>query len=173
MLIGMKAFLPLILLLACAGTAHAQELESLTLEGGPIASHHFQSGDPHFNQQHDLAILKASTKDYGNWGVYYLEPNSVNKPSVGVGYLFDPYVVPLGPTELELSAGVGIVTGYQSYPVPLLAGQARLAIYKEGPWNVGLSAAALPYYMEDRVNHDNKWGIVATTPFLSVRYTFN
>ena len=83
--------------------------------------------------------------------------------------------IPLGPTKLELSGALGLVTGYQDFPVPLVAGQARLNLYEsyDGRWNAGIAAAALPYVAENPLTGDNDFGIVATTPFLSVRYRFD
>ena len=155
------------------GTAYCEnEVKSLTLEGGPIWTKHFQSGDEDFRNHHGLGVLKVHTKKYGNWALYVLTPNSVDRTSLGAGYVTNPYVVPLGPVDLELSGALGLVTGYQDYPVPLLVGQARLVLYESGPWNTGLSMAALPYYTEDRNGGDNEFGIAATTPFLSIRYNF-
>lgn len=166
----MRTLVFLILVVFISSAAHAQQIESMTLEGGPIWTRHFQSGDENFKDHHGLAIAKVSTKDYGNWGLYYLNPNSVGDPSIGAGYVTDPYAIPLGPTTLELSAALGLVTGYQDYPVPLIAGQARLTIYENGPLNIGASMAVLPYIAEDPRDGDNDFGIVGTTPFLSVRY---
>ena len=146
-------------------------ITSITLEGGPIATKHFQSDDENFRERHGLGIIKVHTKGYGNWGLYFLSPNSVDDTSVGAGYVTNPYVIPLGPTELELSGALGLVTGYQDYPVPMLAGQVRLKIYESGPWNAGISSAVLPYIIEDDTG-DNDFGVVATTPFLSLRYKF-
>lgn len=150
-------------------------IKSITVEGGPIASKHFQSEDENFKETHGLAIVKVHTEGYGNWGVYYLSPNSVRDTSVGVGYVTNPLTIPMGPTELELSGALGLVTGYQDYPVPLLAGQARFKIHEsmDGKWNVGLAAAALPYIMENDQTKDNNFGVVVTSPFLSVRYKLN
>ncbi len=160
--------------IALAAPAHAQEIQSVTLEGGPILSKHFQSGDEHFRERHGLAIAKIHTKSYGNWGLYFLNPNSVNDTSFGVGYVTNPYTVPLGPLKLELSGALGLVTGYQDYPVPLVAAQARLVMYEQGPWNVGASMAAMPYIMEDDTpTGKNQFGIVGTSPFLSIRYHFD
>lgn len=156
------------------GSGSSPWLESITVEGGPIATNHFQSGNEDYRERHGLAIVKASTRSYGNWGLYVLAPNSVDRTSVGVGYVTDPYVIPVsGPVRLELSGAVGLVTGYQDYPVPLLAGEARLVVYQRGPWDAGLSMAALPYYAQDRNGGDDNFGIVATIPFLSVRYSFD
>jgi hypothetical protein len=155
------------------GAGHCEDrVKSVTVEGGPIWSKHFQSGDEDFRNHHGLGVLKVHTEGYGNWAVYVLTPNSVDRTSVGAGYVTNPYVLPLGPMDLELSGALGLVTGYQDYPVPLLVGQARLVVYRSGPWDTGLSVAALPYYTEDRDGGDNEFGIVATTPFLSVRYNF-
>lgn len=152
-------------------------IEAVTVEGAPIASHHFQSGDNNFHQRHTLGILKVETNGYGNWGLYVLTPNSVRNTSIGAGYVTDPYVIPVyGDMHLDLSGAIGLVTGYQDYPVPLLAGEARFVAYEEGPWSAGISMAALPYIMtEDNNDGDDKtkFGVVATTPFLSVRYKFN
>ncbi len=153
--------------------ANNGSIESLTVEGGPIASKHFQQGDDDFRERHGLAVIKLGTRDYGNWGLYILAPNSVDRTSVGAGYITNPYVLPLGPTQLELTAALGLVSGYRDYPVPLLVGQARLALFEYGKWNAGISMVALPYYMEDKTNGDDEWGIVATTPFLSLRYNFD
>lgn len=168
------------LLLLAPGAVRAQTaedgsssgIESITIEGAPIASRHFQFGEEHFRERHTLVVGKVSTKNHGNWGLYLLAPNSVEKTSVGFGYVTDPYVVPIGPVNLELTGGLGLVTGYQDYPVPLLVGQARLNLYSSGPWDFGLSAALIPYYTEDDTTGDNEWGLVGTTPFLSVRYSF-
>ena len=149
------------------------EIESITLEGGPVASKHIQPGDENFHERHGLAVMKVATRNYGNWGLYLLTPNSVERTSVGAGYITDPYTIPLGPMQLELTGAIGLVSGYQDYPVPLVAGQARLAIYDNGRWNAGIAMAALPYYMTDRSTHNNEWGVVATTPFLSLRYSFD
>ncbi len=157
-----------------AAPAQAQGvIESVTLEGGPIASKHFQSGDEDFRERHGLGIVKVHTRGYGNWGLYVLSPNSVDNTSIGAGYVTDPYIVPAGPFTLELSAALGLVTGYQDYPVPLLAGEARLVLFRQGAWDAGLAMAALPYYMkDDSGSGDNAFGVVATTLFLSVRYRF-
>ena len=173
-----------ILLMAAAITilplsAQAQEgnsgfIKSVTVEGGPIWTKHFQSEDETFRENHGLAIVKVETQKYGRWGIYYLGPNSVRDTSVGVGYVTPPLTIPLGPTELEISGALGLVTGYQDYPVPLLAAQARLKLYEsqDGKWNAGIAAAALPYIAENDITGDNDIGIVATSPFLSVRYQF-
>ena len=147
-------------------------IRSVTLAGGPILSKHFQSGEDNFNEHHAIGILKLETASYGTWGFYFLNPNSVHKLSVGAGYITHPYTIPLGPTELELTAGLGLVSGYQDYPVPMLAGEARLVLYRHDAWNVGVEAAAMPYIARDEDTDKNKFGIVATTPFLSVRYRF-
>lgn len=169
--------LTLIFVFSFAPSAIAQEdtkyIKSITVEGGPVATKHFQSEDEDFRETHGLGIIKVHTQGYGNWGLYFLSPNSVDDTSVGAGYVTNPWVLPLGPTELELSAALGLVTGYQDYPVPLLAGQARLKIYESGPWNAGISAALLPYIIENDRTGDNDFGVVGTTPFLSVRYQFN
>jgi len=166
------------LLVTTADSANAESMvpsgiQSVTIEGGPIATKHFQSGAEHFRERHGLAILKIETKEYGNWGLYFLNPNSVDETSVGAGYITDPYVLPLGPVKLELTGAIGLVTGYQDYPVPLIAGQARLALYESGPWNAGVAMAVMPYFMEDGRTNDNEFGVVGTTPYLSLRYTFD
>lgn len=148
-------------------------VESMTVEGGPIASKHFQSGSENFRERHGLAIVKVATESHGNWGLYFLNPNSVDDTSFGAGFVTNPYILPIGPTQLELSGVIGLVTGYQDYPVPLVAGQARLVVYERGLWNAGLAMAAMPYYMEEENTGDNEWGIVGTTPFLSLRYSFD
>ncbi|MGB4107366.1 MAG: hypothetical protein WBK55_06175 [Alphaproteobacteria bacterium] len=164
-----------LLLLGSATFAHAQSaVESITFEGGPIATKHFQAGDENFREHHGLGVVKVHTTNYGNWGLYVLAPNSVDETSVGVGYVTDPYTLPLGPFKLELSGALGLVTGYQNYPVPLLAAEARLVLFESDSWDAGLSAVALPYYTEDKSpSADNEFGIVATTPFLSLRYNFD
>lgn len=163
-------------------TAQSQEtqkpfgvVKSVTVEGGPIATKHFQSDPENFRERHGLAVVKVHTEGYGNWGLYYLGPNSVRDTSVGFGYVTNPWVLPLGITELELSGALGLVTGYQDYPVPLLAGQARFKLYEsvDGKWNAGLAMAALPYLVENDLTGDNDFGVVATTPFLSLRYKFD
>ena len=147
-------------------------VSSVSLSGGPILTHHFQSGTDHFVDHHEIAILQLDTHDRGNWALYYLGPNSVGKTSIGGGYVTDPFVIPLGPTQLELAGALGLVSGYQSYPLPMLAVTARLDVYQRGPWNAGLEMAAMPYIAKDQVTNKNKVGIVGTTPFLSVRYSF-
>lgn len=87
-------------------TANAHILESITIAGAPIATKHIQASDEDFRERHGLAIAKVHTKGYGNWGVYFLNPNSVDRTSVGAGYVTDPYVIPVGPTKLELSAAL-------------------------------------------------------------------
>lgn len=170
---------PSLLLILCVLLAAPQAakaeigMESVTVEGGPIASKHFQSGDENFRETHGLGIIKAHTKNYGNWGLYVLSPNSVDDQSIGAGYVTDAYTIPLGPTKLEFSAGIGLVTGYQDYPIPLIVGQARLVLLEKGSWDAGVSMAAIPYYMQDTSpGGDNEVGIVATSPFLSLRYNF-
>lgn len=159
---------------SCGQQALSQEkrITSFTLEGGPIASKHLQSGDEDFRERHVMAIAKVHTEGYGNWGLYFLNPNSVDDTSYGFGYVTDPYVVPLGLTDLELSGALGLVTGYQDYPVPLLAAQARLKLIERGAWNVGIAMAASPYYIEEENGNDNEFGVVVTSPFLSARYAF-
>jgi len=181
----MKHLLPALMLctLAFACPAHAQEetggsgfVTAVTVEGAPIASKHFQSGDEHFRERHGLAIVKVETKDYGNWGLYLLTPNSVDRTSVGAGYVTDPLVLPMGSTRFEFTGALGLVTGYQDYPVPLLAAEARFVAYESGPWSAGLAMAAMPYIMEDKNRNtgrkSNEAGIVVTSPFLSIRYQF-
>jgi hypothetical protein len=150
-------------------------IKSVTVEGAPIWTKHFQGEDDNFREHHGLGVVKIETENYGRWGVYYLSPNSVRDSSIGFGYVTPSWDIPLGPTELELSGALGLVTGYQDYPVPLVAGQARLKLFEsqDGRWNAGIAAAALPYIAEDPVTRDNNFGIVTTTPFLSVRYRFN
>lgn len=148
-------------------------IRSVTISGAPIATRHFQSGDNNFRERHTLVSLRVDTERYGNWGVYVLSPNSVDKTSVGVAYVTDPYIIPLGPTALELSGALGLVTGYQDYPVPLIAGNARLGLFQYGNWNAGLEMSVMPYIAEDPVTNDNEFGIVGTTPYLSLRYAFN
>lgn len=178
----MRKVISLITLFMLVSTAsHAQSYEegsgvknaifkSITVEGGPIATKHFQSGDDDFRETHILGIVKAHTYNYGNWGLYYLGPNSVDDYSYGFGYVTNPYVLPLGPVSLELSGALGLVTGYQDYPVPLLAAEIRLPIYQGNQWNVGFAMAAMPYILDN--DGDNEFGIVATSPFLSARYEF-
>ncbi len=148
-------------------------IKSMTIEGGPIATKHFQSDDESFRERHGLAVVKVATEGYGNWGVYVLTPNSVDDPSFGAGYVTNPWTLPIGPTELELSGALGLVTGYQDYPVPLIAGQARLKLYEQGAWNAGVAMAVMPYIAENETTGKNDFGVVGTTPFLSVRYKFN
>ncbi len=157
-----------------AQEANNKFIKSVTVEGGPIWTKHFQSEDENFRENHGLAVVKVETQNYGRWGVYYLSPNSVSDPSVGVGWVTPSWILPLGPTELELSGALGLVTGYQDFPVPLIAGQARLKIYesRDGRWNTGISIAALPYIAENDRTGDDDFGIVGTSPFLSVRYQF-
>lgn len=147
-------------------------LQSMTIEGGPIGSKHIQSGDPNFREGHTLAVAKFETRDYGTWGLYLLTPNSVDKTSFGVGYVTNPWTIPMGPVDLELTGALGLVTGYQDYPVPLLAGEARFVLYRAEKWDAGLAMAATPYVMEERRTNNNKFGVVVTSPFLSLRYKF-
>lgn len=161
--------------LLLTSTAQAQ-VKSITVEGGPIWTKHFQGDEDNFRERHGLAVVKIETENYGRWGVYYLGPNSVSDTSVGVGYVTPSLDIDLiGGTALELSGALGLVTGYQDYPVPLIAGQARLKLYEsqDGRWNAGVATAALPYIAENPVTRDNDFGVVATTPFLSVRYRFD
>ena len=174
-----RLFLSLALILIAAPHAPAlaqsdtRIIESITLEGAPIATKHLQFGDENFNERHTMGILKVHTNGYGNWGLYALSPNSVDDDSYGVGYVTDPYVIPFGgTTALELSGAIGLVTGYQDYPLPLLAAQARLSLYERGGWNAGVAMAASPYYAKDRNTDENELGVVVTSPFLSVRYSF-
>lgn len=159
--------------LAAPETDSPYAIQSVTLEGGPIASKHFQSGSEDFRERHGLAVLKVATRNYGNWGLYFLNPNSVDDTSFGAGYVTDPYVLQLGPAKLELTGALGLVTGYQDYPVPLVAGQGRLVVYEGERWDAGLAMAVMPYFMKDESGGDNAFGIVGTTPFFSVRYNFN
>jgi hypothetical protein len=175
-----KTFLAFVFCCAGAGAAQAQQtndnpwqVTSVTVAGAPILTHHFQSGDDNYVDHHTIGTFQVNTAGRGNWALYYLGPNSVDKTSVGAGYVTNPYTIPIsGPVQLELSGALGLVSGYQDYPVPLLAAQARLALYENGPWNAGVTMAAMPYIAEDRVTGKNHFGIVGTTPFLSVRYSF-
>lgn len=169
--------LALICLLTAPQVVLAQEnpweLKSLTLEGGPIATKHFQGGEENYRERHGLAVLKAETAEYGTWGLYFLNPNSVDRTSVGAGYITKPYVVPLAYSmDLEFSGALGLVTGYQDYPVPLIVGEARLGLFEEGPWDVGVAMATNPYIMQEKDSGDNNFGMVVTSPFLSIRYKF-
>ena len=149
-------------------------VKSVTVEGGYIWTKHIQGDDEDFRERHGLAIVKVETQNYGRWGIYYLAPNSVRDTSVGFGYVTPSWDIPLGPTALEISGALGIVTGYQDFPVPLVAGQARLNLYESqnGRWNAGIAAAALPYVAENQLTGDNDFGVVVTTPFLSIRHRF-
>jgi hypothetical protein len=148
-------------------------VEAVTVEGGPIWSHHFQSGPNDFNQHHTLGIVKLTTEDEGTWGLYVLTPNSVRRTSIGAGWVTKPWTVPVsGPVKFEFNASLGLVSGYQNYPVPLIAGEARLVLFEENNWDAGFSAAAMPYIAHDTVTNDNKAGVVVTTPFLSLKYRF-
>lgn len=150
------------------------QIQAVMLEGGPVFTKHIQSGDDNYRENHGIAIAKLYTKDYGNWALYFLNPNSVDRTSFGAGYVTEPYVLPImGPVDLELSAALGLVTGYQDFPVPLIAGQARLKLYERGAWDAGITAAANPYVMEEKNTNDTKWGMVVTSPFLSLRYKFD
>ncbi|GEM_PF-2553912 len=176
----MKKIRLLLLFLFISAPVFAQEppaqtpfIRSVTVEGGPIASEHFQTSDDNYRERHGLGIVKLGTRDYGTWGVYVLSPNSVRDQSFGVGYVTDPYAVPLGPFALELTGALGLVTGYRDdWPVPLLAGEARFVLYQGEAWSVGASMAALPYLMENDMTGDNEFGVVATSPYLSIRYDF-
>ena len=176
----MKKYLLFLLVFILPQIAVAQEyqtenknfIKSITVEGGPIATKHFQSGDENFRETHILGIVKAHTYDYGNWALYYLGPNSVNDTSLGFGYVTNPWVVPVGPTALEFSGALGLVTGYQDYPVPLIAAEVRWQLYQANNWDFGISAAAMPYFVEEESTGDNDFGIVVTSPFLSARYNF-
>lgn len=148
------------------------DITAFTVAGGPILTHHFQDSKDEFVDHHEIGIAQVNTQGLGNWAFYYLGPNSVGKQSYGGGYVTDPWVVPAGPVKFEFSGALGLVSGYQSYPVPLLGAQAQLDLYQSGPWNVGLEMAAMPYIAEDETTGKNKVGIVGTTPFLSVRYKF-
>lgn len=163
----------IVFILLANSTANAQILESATIAGAPIATKHIQASDEDFRERHGLAIAKVHTKGYGNWGVYFLNPNSVDRTSVGAGYVTDPYVIPVGPTSLEISGALGLVTGYEDYPLPLLAGEVNWIVYDNGSWNAGLGMAALPYITNDDVSGGTDWGIVGTSPFLTIRYKFN
>jgi len=169
----LKIFALTLLAFCLPNIANAQQLEAITVEGGPIATKHFQSGSESFRERHGIGIVKFHTKDYGNWALYYLAPNSVDDPSFGAGYVTDPLTLNLiGDTRLELTGALGLVTGYQDYPVPLLAAQARLVLFDNGQWDAGLSMAANPYIIEDDRTGDNDFGVVVTSPFLSVGYKF-
>ena len=78
------------------------------------------------------------------------------------------------PNSVGVVGCAGNVTGYQDFPVPLVAGQARLNLYESqnGRWNAGIAAAALPYVAENQLTGDNDFGVVVTTPFLSIRHRF-
>ncbi len=175
-----KIALLTILVLVFPQTTHAAErflglnLNSITLEGGPIATKHFQSDDEDFRERHGLAVVKVDTQKYGNWGLYFLNPNSVDKTSVGLGYVTNPLVFPIGVTELEISGALGLVSGYQDYPVPLIAAHARLKLYEtqNERFNVGLATAVSPYFVENETTGNNDFGLVTTLPFLSLRYQF-
>lgn len=148
-------------------------IESVTLAGAPIATKHFQTGNENFRERHGLVIAKAHTKNYGNWAAYFLNPNSVDRTSVGAGYVTDPYIIPAGRTQFEFSVGLGLVTGYEDYPLPLLAGEVNWIFYDQEGWHAGLGMAALPYITDDDVTGGTDWGIVATSPYLVLRYQFN
>lgn len=169
----------LLIMITMAKAQVEKGITSLTLEGGPIATKHFQSGEENFRERHGLAIAKIHTRGYGNWALYFLGPNSVNDQSYGFGYVTNPYSIPFGETiALELSGALGLVTGYQDYPVPLIAAQARLKLFERDNWDAGISSAIMPYIAEGqdkngRGTSDNEFGIVGTTPFLSLRYNFN
>ena len=152
--------------------ANAQDIKSVTLEGGPIATKHFQAGEDNYRERHGLGILKVETNKIGTWALYFLNPNSVDNTSLGLGYVLDPYDIPVGNSRIELTAALGLVTGYQSYPVPLLAGQAKWVFFENQDWDAGVAIAANPYYSEDKVTKDNDFGIVVTSPFLSIKRKF-
>lgn len=167
-------FLSLYLAFACLtiSPAFAQDIKSVTLEGGPIATKHFQKGSEDFRERHGLGILKVETDSIGTWALYLLNPNSVDDTSVGLGYVLNPYNIPLGSTRIELTAALGLVTGYQDYPVPLLAGQAKWVFFENEDWDVGIAMATNPYYTENETTNDDDFGIVVTSPFLSLKRKF-
>jgi len=167
-----KFFIIAAIMLMSANIANAQSIKSVTIEGGPIATKHFQGDDENFRENHGLGIVKVETANYGTWGLYYLSPNSVSDPSFGAGYVTKPLELPLGPTHFELTGALGLVTGYQDYPVPLIAAQLKWVLFENETWDAGIAAAALPYIAEDPQSGDNDFGIVGTTPFLSVKRKF-
>ena len=155
-------------------TTHAP-LKAITLEGGPITTHHYQSTYYDYNQKHTLGIVKFETRNYGTWGLYVLSPNSMNRTSVGIGYLPSSLELKLpGSLKAEFSVAVGLTSGYREYPVPLISGEVRLGIYEKNNWDIGITVAAMPYIyktweQDKKVRHT---GIVVTSPFLSIRRKF-
>ncbi len=91
----MKKTVPFLALFLCfaARTAAAQEyyynvaspwaVQSVTVSGGPILTHHFQSGTDNFVDHHEIGIVQVETADRGDWALYYLGPNSVGKQTFG------------------------------------------------------------------------------------------
>lgn len=153
-------------------SANAQDIKSITIEGGPVATKHFQGGDENFRERHGLGILKVETDGIGTWALYFLNPNSVNDTSVGLGYVTNPYELPIGSTRIELTGAIGLVTGYQDYPVPLLAAQAKWVFFENDNWDAGIAIAANPYFTENETTNEDDFGIVVTSPFLSIKRKF-
>lgn len=168
----MRILLTTLLAFLICTPANAQNIKSVTLEGGPIATKHFQSGDEDFRERHGLGILKVETDRIGTWALYLLNPNSVNDTSVGLGYVLSPYNIPMGSTRIELTAALGLVTGYQDYPVPLLAAQAKWVFFENDDWDAGIAMATNPYFTENETTNENDFGLVVTSPFLSVKRKF-
>ncbi|MBI1301704.1 MAG: hypothetical protein GC137_08620 [Alphaproteobacteria bacterium] len=154
----------------------SQQIRSFTLEGGPIVTNHIRFNgdkDSGFNENHGITVAKIHTRDYGNWAFYSLYPNSQDETSFGVGYITDSYVIPIGGLSLELNAAFGLVTGYQDYPVPLVAGEARLVLLKRDNWDIGATMAVMPYYSQGYEDgEETSSGLAFTTPFLSLRAHF-
>lgn len=168
-------YLLLLFLIIVPGNSRAEMplgIQSVMVAGAPIVTRHFQPREHDFQEQHVLASVRVATENYGNWGLFLLEPNSLDRTSVGVGYLTNPYVLPVGGMDLELSAGLGIVTGYDFPVLPLLIGEARLVVFQRDAWDMGVAMAAMPYIATDRDGNNRNAGIVFTSPFLGIRYQF-
>ncbi len=171
-----------------ANASPARERDALSLENDfnvvattysnvPIYTRHLQREPHRFNQQHNFTSMRVDTANHGSWAVYNLSPNSVLRNSVGILKVTGSTTFRVGGITGEASMMRGFVTGYQDYPVPMTGFNLRLNLYETttmgGHLSIGTEMSAMPYLAQQQ--RGGKWvlGVVGTSPYLNVKFSFD
>lgn len=152
------------------------DMTSISIAGGNIRSKHTTQDESHFNQKHYLGVVTAETA-CGDYMFMHLDPNSKNRVSEGLMKYFNRTSFDLGPVKVEAGLFRGFVSGYYSFWAPAAGVDMRIEFFKANVGanniSVGIQAAVLPYLStgNDENNKKLTLGLVATRPFLSLRFT--
>lgn len=159
----------------------ARQVETASLANGKISSQHHQKGDFGFNQHHEFTSMRIKMQgDDSEWVAYHLSPNSVRSQSWGVGKRWGSDPVKVGPITLEAGYTLGFVSGYAKIPIPAEGIDIRIGLLDTkiagGNLSIGIEASAMPYvaWREEKGKaQDYTLGVVTTSPYLSLKYTFD